>query len=80
MSLRLWTMVIDCHDPHTLGHWWADVLHWKIFYESDDEVVVTTPDERFPGLVFGRSPDNKTVKNLLSKAQERGSGHSTWHL
>ena len=65
MSLRLWTMVIDCHDPHTLGHWWADVLHWKIFYESDDEVVVTTPDERFPGLVFGRSPDNKTVKNRL---------------
>jgi hypothetical protein len=65
MSLRLWTVLVDAHDPHTLAHWWADVLHWKIFHESDDEVVVTTPDERFPGLVFLRVPEKKTVKNRI---------------
>jgi hypothetical protein len=65
MSLRLWTLVIDAHDPHTLAHWWADVLHWKILSEDADEVVVTTPDERFPGLLFGRAPDDKVVKNRI---------------
>src|SRR5215475_8856193 len=65
MTLRLWSVVIDCKDPHTLGHWWADILNWKVFYESDDEVVVTTPDERHPGLVFGTVPEDKTIKNRL---------------
>jgi Glyoxalase-like domain len=65
MSLRLWTVVIDAHDPKTLGHWWADVLHWKVFFESDTEVVLSTPDERFPGLVFVPVADNKVVKNRL---------------
>ncbi len=65
MSLRLWTIVIDAHDPHTLAHWWADILHWKIFSETETEVVVTTPDERFPGLVFVPVPERKTMKNRL---------------
>jgi predicted enzyme related to lactoylglutathione lyase len=65
MSLRLWTIDIDAHDPHTLAHWWADVLQWKIFHEDDEEIVVTTPDERFPGLVFAPVPEGKTVKNRL---------------
>jgi hypothetical protein len=65
MSLRLWTAVIDCQDPAKLAHWWANAIDWKIFYESDDEVVITTHDVRHPGLVFGRSPDTKTVKNRI---------------
>jgi predicted enzyme related to lactoylglutathione lyase len=65
MTLRLWSIEVDAHDPATLGHWWADVLGWKIFFESDDEVVVTTPDERFPGLVFSKVPEGKSVKNRL---------------
>jgi hypothetical protein len=65
MTLRLWTVEIDCRDPRTLGHWWADILHWKIFYEEDDHVVVTTPDERFPGLAFSRVSEDKAVKNRL---------------
>ncbi len=64
---RLWTIVVDAHDPRTLGHWWADALGWKIFYEDadGDEVVVTTNDERFPGIVFVRVPEAKTTKNRL---------------
>ena len=65
MSLRLATIIIDAHNPHTLAHWWADVLHWKILSEDDDEVVITTPDERFPGLVFLRVPEDKVVKNRI---------------
>src|SRR5258708_9752414 len=65
MSLRLWSVVVDAHDPKTLSHWWADVLKWKVLFESDDEVVICTPDERHPGMVFGTAPDDKTVKNRL---------------
>jgi hypothetical protein len=65
VTLRLWTIVIDAHDPHALARWWADALDWKIFYEDANEVVVTTPDERFPGLVFVPVPEGKTVKNRV---------------
>jgi hypothetical protein len=65
MTIRLWSAVIDCEDPHTLGHWWADILGWTIFYESDDEVVVVVPDGRNPGLVFGKVPEAKSVKNRI---------------
>jgi hypothetical protein len=65
MTLRLWTVVIDCNDPARLAHWWAEAIGWKIFYESDDEVVITVPDERWPGFVFGRVPEGKEIKNRL---------------
>jgi hypothetical protein len=63
----LWTINVDAADPAGLGRWWADALGWKLFYESEDgdEVVVTTEDERFPGLTFFRVPDAKTVKNRV---------------
>jgi hypothetical protein len=65
--LRLWTIDVDAVDPAKLGRWWAEALGWKIFFEDDDgeEVVVTTEDERFPGIVFLRVPDDKRVKNRL---------------
>jgi hypothetical protein len=65
MTLRLWTIVIDAAEPTKLARWWADALDWKIFHEEDDEVVVTTPDERFPGLLFDRVPERKARKNRL---------------
>jgi Glyoxalase-like domain len=67
MSLRLWTIDVDAADPPTLGHWWAEALGWKIFFEGEDgdEVVITTEDERFPGIVFLRVADDKRVKNRI---------------
>ncbi len=77
MSLRWYTLVIDCHDIAAQARWWADVLTWEVFYESDSEVVVIpswatgegvaqTPWERVgPGLVFVPVPEGKEVKNRL---------------
>jgi hypothetical protein len=77
MSLRLYSVVIDCHDVAAQARWWADVLDWRIFFEADDEVVVlprhltaeavrSMPwDEIGPGLIFGHVPEGKTVKNRL---------------
>ena len=76
MSLRWYTVVIDCHDVKAQSRWWAEVLGWQIAYEADDEVVVVPahllddgreipPAERGPGLVFVPVPETKTLKNRL---------------
>lgn len=62
---RLWTLVVDAHDPAALARWWASVLDWSIFYEAPDEVVISKDDKTFPGLVFVPVPESKTVKNRL---------------
>ena len=65
MSSRLWTVVVDAHDPAALARFWASVLDWTIFYESADEVVISKDDKTWPGLVFVPVPEAKTVKNRL---------------
>lgn len=76
MSVRWYTVVVDCHDVQAQSAWWARVLRWDIAYEADDEVVVVPPhaldesravprSERSPGLVFVPVPEAKTLKNRL---------------
>jgi hypothetical protein len=76
MSLRWYTVVVDCHDVKAQSRWWAEVLNWTIAYEADDEVVVVPPHllaedrkipaaEKGPGLVFVAVPEAKTLKNRL---------------
>jgi len=57
--------VIDAHDPAALARFWTGVLDWSIFYEADDEVVITKDGTTFPGLVFVRVPEAKQAKNRL---------------
>jgi hypothetical protein len=77
MSLRWYSLVIDCHDIAAQARWWAGVLDWQITYKADDEVVIVprhvteeslraTPWEQVgPGLVFVSVPEDKQVKNRL---------------
>lgn len=77
MSVRWYTVVIDCADVAAQARWWAEVLDWRIVYEADDEVVIVPPHaleeratsiplkEQGPGLVFVPVPEGKTVKNRL---------------
>ncbi len=76
MSVRWYTVVVDCHDIAAQARWWAEVLDWRIAYEADDEVVIVPPhaldttrdipvEERGPGLVFVRVPEDKQIKNRL---------------
>ena len=77
MTLRWYTVVVDCLDPAALAEWWRETLDWQKVYESDDEVVIVPPHlldeanrstpwtQQSPGLVFGRVPEQKTIKNRL---------------
>ena len=76
MSVRFYSVVVDCHDPRAQGYWWAKVLGWKVTYEAPDEVVIELPHqadesrkiplaERGAGIVFVPVPESKTLKNRL---------------
>ena len=76
MSIRWYTVVVDCRDVAALSRWWAEALDWRIVYEAANEVVVVPahatdparyipPSERGPGLIFVPVPEGKTVKNRL---------------
>ena len=65
MSLRLETTCVDCQDPIALGRWWAELLAWKVTYESDEEVVIESPEDNSVALLFGKVPETKTIKNRL---------------
>ena len=43
MTLRWYTVVVDCHDISAQASWWAEVLGWKKIYEAEDEVVIIPP-------------------------------------
>jgi hypothetical protein len=43
MSVRWYSVVVDCHDIKAQSRWWAEALDWRIVFESDDEVGVVPP-------------------------------------
>ncbi|HEY6314117.1 MAG TPA: VOC family protein [Streptosporangiaceae bacterium] len=76
MSVRWYSVVVDCRDPAAQARWWARALDWRIVYEAPDEVVVVPPHaldksrvippaEHAPGLIFVPVPEGRTVKNRL---------------
>jgi hypothetical protein len=77
MTLRWYSVVIDCRDVVAQSRWWADVLDWRIVYEAPGEIVLVPPYaldetrstaslEKAPGLVFVQVPETKTTgKNRL---------------
>ena len=77
MTLRWYTLVVDCQDVRKQAKWWAQALDWTVIHESDKECVIVpawaddtfiqqTPWERVgPGMVFVPVSHGKSVKNRL---------------
>ena len=78
MTLRWYSIVIDCRDVRKQARWWAEALDWKLVYDTDDECVIVpswmaddsypreTPwDRQGPGMVFVPVPEGKSVKNRI---------------
>ena len=77
MTLRWYTLVVDCQDVRKQAKWWAQALDWTVIHESDKECVIVpawaddtfiqqTPWERVgPGMVFVPVSNGKSVKNRL---------------
>jgi len=56
---------IDAKDPVRLGRWWQQALGWVVADEAPDVFEIQPAPDQFPGLLFIRVPEAKTVKNRL---------------
>ena len=78
MSLRWYSVVVDCHDVAAQARWWAQTLDYVIVFEDDDEAAIIprwaqvepiedadTFRSQPQGMVFVPVPEGKTVKNRL---------------
>ncbi len=52
MSLRWFSVVVDCEDPRLLADFWCAVLGFRIVFEADDMVSIAADDMTFPGIEF----------------------------
>jgi catechol 2,3-dioxygenase-like lactoylglutathione lyase family enzyme len=76
MSIRWYSVVVDCRDVAAQSRWWAEALGWRVAYQTAHEAGLVPPHaldqprevpllERGPGLVFVPVPEGKTLKNRL---------------
>ena len=70
MTIRFQAISVDAADPTSLGRWWAELLGWRMTYDSDEEVVLEPPagspeDGVAADLLFLKVPEAKGVKNRL---------------
>jgi hypothetical protein len=73
MSIRWYSVVVDCRDFQAQSRWWAEALDWRVAFAADDEVGLVPPHAldqsrdtpQGPGLIFVPVPEGKAVKNRL---------------
>ena len=65
MPSAFYSVVVDSRDPAALARFWGEVLGYVIVHEAPDEVVIVSPSQTGPGLVFGTAPEVKVGKNRL---------------
>lgn len=74
MSLRIEQVLIDAHDPERLARFWAEVLDYRVEYDSKNdpgndgserEIELTPKEGSATNLLFVEVHDEKTVKNRI---------------
>lgn len=65
MSLEWEQVIVDAADPGELGRWWVTALDWVVVNDDPEEFEIRPAVDQMPGLLFGRVPEQKTLKNRL---------------
>jgi hypothetical protein len=65
MSVSLFAVVVDCHDPEQLAQFWANALRWRSTRRNEGEFQVGDPDAGEVSLYFMNVPEPKVVENRL---------------
>jgi hypothetical protein len=58
-------LVLDCHDPKTLGEFWRASLDYREHFASSELVVLVPKEGSASPLLLQRVPESKTVKNRM---------------
>ena len=59
LSIKLYTVTMDCKDPYALAKFYAELLHWEIPFYNEDFACVGAPGTTqgaYPGITFQRNP------------------------
>ena len=62
MPSTIYSVTVDCTDPHRLARFWSELLGWPRTFEEDDEVMIEK-EGAGPGLLFGKASGGKVGKN-----------------
>ena len=65
MTLIWEQTTVDARDPRALGRWWREALGWVVVDDDVDVFEIRPAEDRLPGLLFVRVPDEKITKNRL---------------
>jgi predicted enzyme related to lactoylglutathione lyase len=65
MSVSLFAVVVDCHDPLRQAEFWAQALAHKVTRRNPDEFQVSDPAGGGASLYFMKVPEPKAGKNRL---------------
>jgi hypothetical protein len=65
VSLEWEQVMVDAGDPGALGRWWATALDWVVVNDDPEEFEIRPAADRVPGILFGRVPEAKSLKNRL---------------
>lgn len=70
VTVRWQCVCVDSAQPQTIAPFWAQVMGWRVTYDTPDEVVLEPPkgsseDGVAPDILFLRVPEPKAVKNRL---------------
>ncbi len=63
MTLKAFTVVIDCTDPRRQADFWAEVLACDVRERNPDEYLVSDPAGKAFPLYFMKVPEPKVGKN-----------------
>jgi Glyoxalase-like domain len=63
MTLKAFTVVIDCTDPRRQADFWAEVLSCDVRQRNPDEYLVSDPAGKAFPLYFMKVPEPKVGKN-----------------
>jgi hypothetical protein len=66
-AFRLYDVVVDCKDPETSAHWWAERFGVEVGNDPSNPWywIDEVPGMPFENLVFVPVPEPKTVKNRI---------------
>jgi hypothetical protein len=65
MTLRVFALAVDCHDPDTMAGWWAEVLRYSVGGAVPGEAWIEDSTGTHDGILFLKVPEAKSVKNRL---------------
>ncbi len=65
MSLRLFSITMDCHEPERLSEFWAGVTGYEVQTANEHIAILEGDGTVGPRIMHIKVPEGKTAKNRM---------------